>query len=101
MHHQPTANRTNVAAKGSIDMDTDEIHKLLDIAEKTLKWPHLKPMHDRAMELLRRKARSMGVPDPEPVPVPEPIKPIPIEPPITGQAIRRVVDGLPGPAEAE
>lgn len=45
-------------------MDWDKIEQLLGIAEKALKWPELKHIHDAAMDEVKRLTKK---PDPAPV----------------------------------
>lgn len=36
----------------------DEVLKLLQVAELSLKWPNLKPLHDKAMAQLEKLAQA-------------------------------------------
>jgi hypothetical protein len=59
-------------------MNWDRIEQLLKIAESSVKWPSLRPIHDAAMKELNHHAKQPRTPDishvpqePEPEPKPE------------------------------
>lgn len=53
-------------------MDSEEILRLLQIANLAKDWPALRPIHDRAMEKLVEAAKNPAH-QPAPAPAPKPV----------------------------